>query len=242
MCSSDSNGATDPEQPATAIDAIAGDDLASTPEASSGPIGPSSHASQPTSLDLGAADRSRGLQLVRARGTLDETLACFQMLGQMLELPYRRDAIDKVLRDKLRRGLEPDLQLCGQIAAMLGLLVTGAKVTTASATRLITPCLIPWKGSFAVVTASNAAGLRLASPSEGWVQLKPAQIAEAYPEGLELLLFERSTTTPGQKFGPGWFWPALKRYRGMLLQVLLASFVVQLFSLANPLQIGRAHV
>ena len=231
------DGATDPEVPPGAIVVGAGSDLATAPEASAAESDPSGGASQPTSLDLGASDPSRGLQLVRARGTLDETLACFQMLGKILELPYRRDAIDKVLRDKLRRGLEPDLQLCGQIAAMLGLLVTGAKVTAGSATRLITPCLIPWKGSFAVVIASNAAGLRLASPADGWVQLKPAEIAEAYPEGLELLLFERSTNTPDQKFGPGWFWPALKRYRGMLLQVLLASFVVQLFSLANPLLI-----
>jgi ATP-binding cassette subfamily B protein len=45
------------------------------------------------------------------------------------------------------------------------------------------------------------------------------------------------SSSPEQRFGPGWFWPALQRYRGMLLQVLLASFVVQLFSLANPLLI-----
>ncbi len=192
---------------------------------------------QPSSLDLGQERADRGLVLVRGSGPLEETLACFQMLGKLLELPYRRDAVDKILRDKMRRGQPPDLQLCGQIAAMLGLLVTGAKVPAASATRLITPCLVPWKEGFAIATASNAAGLRLASPAEGWVQLNPAQIAEQYPEGLELLLLERSIDTPEQTFGPGWFWPALKRYRGMLLQVLLASFVVQLFSLANPLLI-----
>lgn len=192
---------------------------------------------QPSSLDLGQERADRHLTLVRGSGPLEETLACFQMLGKLLELPYRRDAVDKILRDKMRRGQPPDLQLCGQIAAMLGLLVTGAKVPAASATRLITPCLVPWKEGFAIATASNAAGLRLASPAEGWVQLSPAQIAESYPEGLELLLLERSIDTPDQTFGPGWFWPALKRYRGMLLQVLLASFVVQLFSLANPLLI-----
>jgi len=192
---------------------------------------------QPSSLDLGQETADRHLTLVRGQGPLEETLACFQMLGKLLELPYRRDAVDKILRDKMRRGQPPDLQLCGQIAAMLGLLVTGAKVPAAAATRLITPCLVPWKEGFAIATASNAAGLRLASPAEGWVQLSPAQIAEQYPEGLELLLLERSIDTPEQTFGPGWFWPALKRYRGMLLQVLLASFVVQLFSLANPLLI-----
>jgi len=192
---------------------------------------------QPTGLDLGQGDRSRGMQLIRGNGVLEETLACFQMLTKLLELPYRRDAVDKILRDKMRRGQKPDLQLCGQIAAMLGLLVTGAKVPAAAATRLITPCLVAWNDSFAVVTASNARGLRLASPAEGWVDLSPAELAETYPEGMEVLLMERSTTTPEEKFGPGWFWPALKRYRGMLLQVLLASFVVQLFSLANPLLI-----
>ena len=133
---------------------------------------------QPSSLDLGQDRSDRGLTLVRGNGPLEETLACFQMLGKLLELPYRRDAVDKILRDKMRRGQPPDLQLCGQIAAMLGLLVTGAKVPAASATRLITPCLVPWKEGFAIATASNAAGLRLASPAEGWVQLSPAQIAE----------------------------------------------------------------
>jgi len=191
----------------------------------------------PTALDLGQESAGRGLTLVRGEGVLEETLACFQMLGRMLQLPYRRDAIERVLRDRLRRGQTPDLPLCGQIAATLGLLVTGAKVPATAATRLVTPCLVPWKGSFALVTASNAGGLTLASPAEGWLQLTPAQIAETYPEGIELLLLERSNATPEMRFGPGWFWPALKRYRGMLLQVLLASFVVQLFTLANPLLI-----
>lgn len=192
---------------------------------------------QPTSLDVGQRDRSQGLQIVRARGVLEETLAVFAMLGKVLDLPYRRDAIDKVLRDKIRRGMAPDLQLCGQIAAMLGLLVTGAKVPAAAATRLITPCLLPWGESFALAVSSNARGLTLASPADGWVHLSPKEISERYPEGLEMLLLERSISTPEQNFGPGWFWPAIRRYRGMLLQVLTASFVVQLFSLANPLLI-----
>ncbi|MEB3270392.1 MAG: peptidase domain-containing ABC transporter [Synechococcus sp.] len=212
-------------------------DDASDGSAAGDPAVPEAGAPQPTSLDLGQLQPARGLQLIRAKGSLEETLACFQMLSRLLELPWRRDAIEKILRDKLRRSQVVDLPLCGQIAAMLGLLVSGARVPAAAATRLITPCLMPWQGSFAVVTASNAAGLSLASPAQGWVQLEPAQIAELYPEGLEVLLLERSIDTPEQSFGPGWFWPALKRYRGMLLQVLLASFVVQLFSLANPLLI-----
>ena len=40
---------------------------------------------------------------------------------------------------------------------------------------------------------------------------------------------ERSNATLIRNSGP-WFWPALKRYRGVLIQVLAASFVVQLFT------------
>ena len=177
------------------------------------------------------------LKLLNAEGPIPETLACFQMLTQLMKLPFRRDSIEKVLQDNIRRGLKPSLQLCGQLAASLGLHVMAAKVPAVSGTRLQVPSMLPWKGGFALVVASNEQGLRLASPKHGLINLTPDDLEESFPEGIELLLMERSNATPDQKFGPGWFWPALKRYRSVLIQVLAASFVVQLFTLANPLLI-----
>ena len=177
------------------------------------------------------------LRLIRADGPIQETLACFQMLAQLMKLPFRRDSIEKVLQDNIRRGLSPNLQLCGQLAASLGLHVMAAKVPAVAGTRLQVPSMLPWQGGFALVVASNEKGLRLASPKQGIITLTPEDLAASFPEGIELLLMERSNATPDQKFGPGWFWPALKRYRGVLIQVLAASFVVQLFTLANPLLI-----
>ena len=187
-------------------------------------------------LDLGQRDRPE-LLLLRGQGPLEETLACFQMLSAQLKLPVRRDAIEKILRDVLRRGQTPDLQLCGNIAAMMGLHVTGVQVPASQGNRLQVPAMVPWKEGFAVVRAADARGLVLASPRDGWVELSPAQIEATYPEGIEVLLVERSSSTPEQRFSFAWFWPALQRHRGILLQVLVASFVVQLFSLANPLLI-----
>ena len=40
-----------------------------------------------------------GLQLIRGEGALEETLACFQMLAMQMKLPFRKDSIEKVLRD-----------------------------------------------------------------------------------------------------------------------------------------------
>ena len=177
------------------------------------------------------------LRLIQAEGPIQETLACFQMLAQLMKLPFRRDSIEKVLQDNIRRGLMPNLQLCGQLAASLGLHVMAAKVPAAAGTRLQVPSMVPWRGGFALVVSSNERGLKLASPSQGMVTLKADELESSFPEGIELLLMERSNATPDQKFGPAWFWPALRRYRGVLIQVLAASFVVQLFTLANPLLI-----
>jgi len=177
------------------------------------------------------------LRLIQAEGPIEETLACFQMLAQLMKLPFRRDSIEKVLQDNIRRGLTPNLQLCGQLAASLGLHVMAATVPPVAGTRLQVPSMVPWQGGFALVVSSNVKGLRLASPRQGMISLEPDALEAAFPEGIDLLLMERSNATPDQKFGPAWFWPALRRYRGVLIQVLAASFVVQLFTLANPLLI-----
>jgi ATP-binding cassette subfamily B protein len=195
-------------------------------------------ASMPTasSLELGQ-EQSNRFCLIRGDGVLEEILACFQMLAADLELPFRRDGIEKILRDVLRRGQTPDLQLCGNLAAMLGLHVSGSSIPAVMGTRLQVPALVCWKESFALLKASNAAGMLLASPSDGLVQLPPERIVAHYPDGIQLLHLERTIQTPERRFGPSWFLPAIQRYRGVLIQVLLASFVVQLFGLAGPLLI-----
>ena len=173
----------------------------------------------------------------RGQGTLNETLACFQMLSKLMNLPYRKDAIEKILKETFRRGQAPSLRLCGNIAAGLGLHVSSARVAARLGTRLQTPCMIPWKNNFALIFNSNQAGITIASPREGIITIKPDEIEGLFPKGIEILSFDRTNTTPEQKFGPIWFWPSLKRYKVILIQVLIASFVIQLFTLANPLLI-----
>lgn len=191
----------------------------------------------PTAQDLGQDDPSRTLKLIRGSEPLEETQACFQMLAQLMKLPYRRDAIEKTLRESLRRDKSPSLQVCGQLAASLGLHVASVKVPAELSHRLQTPSMISWQDGFALVTGSSASGITLASPRQGWINLSRQDVEQLFPEGIEMLLFDRTSTTPEQRFNFNWFLPAIRRYRGVLTQVLLASFVVQLFTLVNPLLI-----
>ena len=190
-----------------------------------------------SALDFGQQNPARSLELVEGEGTLEEILACFQMLGKLLKLPFRRDSIEKVVRDSLRRGQSPNLQLLGQLGASLGLHVVGAKLPASLGVRMQTPALVNHQGGFALAVESTAAGLRLASPKDGWTLIPPDQLEQAYPDGIAALLVDRTSNTPEQRFGFEWFVPALRRHKDVLIQVLLASFVVQLFTLANPLLI-----
>ncbi|TBW38997.1 type I secretion system permease/ATPase [Siculibacillus lacustris] len=51
-----------------------------------------------------------------------------------------------------------------------------------------------------------------------------------------ILLAKRAALgDPGRRFDLSWFWGAVRKYRSIFAEVLLASFVVQLFALATPI-------
>ena len=189
-----------------------------------------------TGIDLGQSNK-KTMELIRGKGNFQEAMACFQMLSKVLDLPFRRDAIEKVLRKAVDSNQEINLQLCGDVSLMMGLHVNKIHAPKSLGKRLETPSLVKWREGFAVVSSSNAYGLVIASPRDGWVLLDSEEIEKVFPNGIEMLLLERKSTTPQSKFGISWFWPVLRRHRAALFQVLIASFVVQLFSLANPLLI-----
>ena len=140
-------------------------------------------------------------------------MACFQMLSKVLDLPFRRDAIEKVLRKALQSNKDINLKLCGDISLMMGLHVNKIHAPASLGKRLETPSLLKWREGFAVVSSSNANGLILASPRDGWISLDTEEIEKIFPDGIEMLLLEKKSTTPQSKFGISWFWPVLRRHR-----------------------------
>ncbi|MBW3042873.1 ABC transporter transmembrane domain-containing protein [Prochlorococcus marinus] len=188
--------------------------------------------------DMGQYKNNKNFKIIRAKGELRETIACLQMLASELNLPYRVDAIDKILRDNLTSGKKPTIQLLGSITSMMGLRSFATKLPAKFANRLPSPSLIVWKEAFAVVKESRSDFLEIISPSEGSIKIQPEHFNESFPEGfIELLSVEKHEQTPEVKFGIQWLLPSINKYKGVLSQVLLASFVVQLFGLANPLMI-----
>ena len=188
-------------------------------------------------LDLSGRDPKDEVALISAEGPLRESMACLRMVAQIMGLPFRRDSLEKTIRETLRRGKTPSIPMMGQLVAGMGLHASGAKIPPTLCTRMNVPCLMRWADGFGVVVRSDANGLLVAHPRLGWLELSPKTIAETAPDGFEVILVDRTSATPDATFNFAWFLPALQRYRSTLLLVLGSSFVVQLFTLANPLLI-----
>jgi ATP-binding cassette subfamily B protein len=79
----------------------------------------------------------------------------------------------------------------------------------------------------------------LGIPAVANQELSLDQFKEQWGEEGEVLTLRVNALTPQRKFGFRWFLPALQQHRTVLLEVLLASFFVQLFGLVNPLLIQQ---
>tara|TARA_Y100000994_G_C15701643_1_gene445354 strand:+ start:270 stop:3221 length:2952 start_codon:yes stop_codon:yes gene_type:complete len=190
-----------------------------------------------SNINVGQFDKNTKFELIKASGNIQELLACTKMLCNEIKIPFRKDTIEKILRSALADNQEPTMELVGAICSMLGLNATGVRVGSSAGTRLQIPSLIKLDNSFALVKESNSDGIVIASPKQGMLTIKTSQIPELFNDGIDILLVEKKNTTPENNFGIEWFLPALKKYKLVLIQVLIASFVVQLFTLANPLLI-----
>ncbi len=199
---------------------------------SSGPITP-----EKSDINFENYNPPKRNQLILAKGDLAEAIACIKMLTSDLEVPFRKDSVEKLLRDELRRKKQLTMESIGGITTMLGLYSWGRIILPEFCSRLTTPCIIPWKNSFVLVKQSSYTGLEVASPKEGNISISIEDIKKDYPEGITTLFVEKSNLTPNKKFNLEWFLPSIKKFQSSLILVLIASFVVQLFGLANPLLI-----
>ena len=168
------------------------------------------------------------------KGTVKETLACFQMLCEYFEIKYRKEVVQRVVVNQHKTGAI-NLNFCAAVSDLMGLQVQQIKIPVGKMPSIPTPALIAYEDSFAVIYDTSANEVVLGVPSRGIKRLRLATFGDLWGQSGEVLLLQPKTDTPKQKFGLSWFFPAIIRYRKVLLEVLLASFFVQLFGLVNPL-------
>jgi ATP-binding cassette subfamily B protein len=172
---------------------------------------------------------------IRARGPVDASLACFQMLSQYYNMPFRRDMLRRVVTKQYERTNSLSLQFCAAVVELMGLTTQIVKIPASTVSRLQPPVMISWQDSFAIIYKTSNQELLIAVPEMGLVRRKSRDFAETWGQEGEVLLLQPTKETPKSRFGLSWFVPALRRHRKVLIEVLIASIVVQIFGLVNPL-------
>jgi HlyB family type I secretion system ABC transporter len=196
----------------------------------------------PLALDTATKSRQK-YPIVRGKGQVDGSVACFEMLANQFKIPFRRDSVRKVIAHHVEQSGGVSLQFCGAVADFLGLQGQLASIPIADLQRIQVPALIKWEDRLAVVCAVSHKSVTIALPDSGLIHRSPQELLlnqESKPDApandlISILLVQTTRYTPEQKFGIGWFWPAMVQYKGVLIEVLIASFFIQLFGLANPL-------
>jgi ATP-binding cassette subfamily B protein len=175
----------------------------------------------------------------RGVGPLESPIAAFRMLSDHLDLPFRRELLRRVFSDQVARHGEASLALAGAVAESIGLQTQLLEIKTEALVRLPCPLMLRWGNGLAIIYRLNRKELVLGIPAAANQALALADFIEQWGEAGEVLTLGVNQFTPRRKFGFQWFLPALKQHRAVLLEVLLASFFVQLFGLVNPLLIQQ---
>ncbi|QCS48016.1 type I secretion system permease/ATPase (plasmid) [Picosynechococcus sp. PCC 11901] len=178
------------------------------------------------------------------KGTKEEevAIACLQMLAKHYKMRFRGDSIRRILKEQLSRYGQLSLPSCGAIVELMGLNAHLVKIPPQAITRLTTPLLVKWRDELAVIYQVSDKEITIGAPALGLVKRSPQDFISGWGDeqtGVDVLLLQKSKYAPEERFGLSWFIPSLKKYRWILIEVLVASFLVQLFALANPLIIQQ---
>ncbi len=177
------------------------------------------------------------------RGSLEENLACLRMISQKFDIPFRKDILKSIIKNQLQNSEDNELGIV-QLAAiidLIGLRCSILKPNSKELTRRIpVPSLMLIDNHPVILWESKTNKILVGDPINGqiWIGIDKLFNAKTRKD-ISILFIEKTLTSPKARFGFKWFLPALKKHQNSLIQVVIASFFVQLLGLFNPLLIQQ---
>ncbi|MFH7029046.1 MAG: type I secretion system permease/ATPase [Heteroscytonema crispum UTEX LB 1556] len=158
--------------------------------------------------------------------------ACLAMVAQYLDNPVQLEWVQRQLRGQRPKNVV-------EAAEKLGFVLRRLQVSWAELRQLSFPALLclgtPGKeGSWVVAYALKGDRLIIANPlnADHCCESLPQKLVEESWDGQ---LWQVELIQQQEKFNLSWFLPAVWQYKGLLIEVLLASFTLQLLGLTTPL-------
>ena len=176
---------------------------------------------------------------IRGKGDLKATIAVCEMLALVQKVPFRRDAIQKILEDQFRRDKKLTLELLGGLAEGMGLRTQLGSVQKKFVGSIEPPAILLIEDIPIIVFEITAEYIVIGNPEEGVQRLDLSQFQAKLDDQVRFAIPRRVGSTPTSRFGWNWFTPLLGKYRKSLILVFVASLLAQLFGLGIPLLIQQ---
>jgi HlyB family type I secretion system ABC transporter len=163
--------------------------------------------------------------------------ACLTMVAQHLQNPVQLEWVQRQLRGQKPKNLI-------EAAEKVGLVLRKLQVSWSDLRQLTFPALLLWNQSnqegknnqlnWVVAYGIKGNYLIIANPHNPDYSCEqlPQSVVENCWHGT---LWQAELISQQEKFNLAWFTPAVWKYRGLLGEVLIASFTLQLLGLASPL-------
>ena len=171
---------------------------------------------------------------VTGTGPLGQTMACLEMLARHYNVPFRRDVIERAAIDNLRGRSQTRLELIGNLSTIIGFNGTITDLPEGQLGRVPFPAIGWVMDQPSIIHDITSQGVKAVLPEYGRVILPLSELL-GDQAGARLLLLQPGRESQRRKLGLSWFFPQIRKYRRSLIEVLLASLVLQLLNLAQPL-------
>ena len=179
--------------------------------------------------------------LVRGNEPIDSNVAILQMISIFYNVPFRKEAIQKLVDFQYRSGKDISLPFFGSVLETIGFTCQHGRINKSYLSECETPLILPGKDKRPVIlykVLSNT--VYFADPLSGLYEQSIFDFIESVDSDIiEFILPAKNAATPQKKFGFSWFYPLINKYRKSLALVFLASLLAQLFGLAIPLIIQQ---
>ena len=177
----------------------------------------------------------------RGKGPAEECLSCIRMLSIYFDLPFRRDVLKRVINQQLLVSKNISIQQYAAICDLVGLRSTFLEPQSNELIeRTPLPALILLSGHPKILWEIKDNKFTVGDPVLGQKIISSKKIFEYSSDNLlQILHIEKTLSSPKNRFGIKWFLPAINKHRTSLIQVVVASFFVQLLGVFNPLLIQQ---
>ncbi len=177
--------------------------------------------------------RGKKIPVITGTGPVGQAMACLEMLAQWYNAPFRRDVLERAANNILKER-PASLEQLGNLATMMGFTGTLTGLPESQLGRCAFPCFVVHLNQPVVIHDISEGVVRMVAPEYGPLQLPLPELC-GDQGGAQVLVLQPGRDTQRRKLGLSWFFPQIKKYRRSLIEVFIASLVLQLLNLAQPL-------